>query len=216
MKRVAVVLSGCGYKDGSEITEAVSTLIALSESGAQYEIFAPDMTITAKNHRTNQLQENRSVLDEAARIARGKISDIKSLQEKNFDALIFPGGFGAALHLCTFGTEGAKGTVLPDVRRIIESFHHESKPIGGICIAPALLALTLGRGGITVTVGDDADTIKEILKTGASHESCSVTDFITDRENKIITTPAYMYDDAKPCEIYKGVSLAIRELVEMA
>lgn len=216
MKKFAVILSGCGFKDGSEITEAISTFIALTEVGAKYEVFAPDIQITAANHLTGVAEEKRSVLAESARISRARIARLSDVNPEQFDGLIFPGGFGASNILCTFATEGAKGRVLPDILKLIESFHSESKPICGICIAPAMLAMALGSHGITVTIGSDKETASEVKKTGAQHENCAVDDFISDRENKIVTTPAYMYDDATSYEVFKGVRLAIRELVEMA
>ena len=216
-KKIAVVLSGCGFKDGAEITEAVSALIALSEAGAEYQIFAPNKTFTATDHLAGKsgTTDERNILTESARIARGQIKDLAFLNVKDFDGVVFPGGYGAATQLCTFGQEGAKGSVLPDVKRVILEFHKESKPICAICIAPALVSLVLGSEGVTVTIGDDTETAAEIEKTGASHEVCAVTDYVTDREHKLITTPAYMYE-AKPFEIFTGVRAAIRELVEMA
>lgn len=216
MRKIAVVLSGCGFKDGTEITEAISTFIALTEAGATYEVFAPDIKFQVTNHITGQQEGERSVVSESARISRGQISKLSELKVKNFDGLVFPGGYGAAKTLCTFGVLGSKGAVLPDVLKIVEGFHKESKPICAMCIAPTILALALGRHSVTVTVGDDSDTISEIEKTGAQHEVCKVDDFITDRENKVITTPAYMYAQAKPHEVFKGVRAAIREFVEMA
>lgn len=215
MKKIAVVLSGCGFKDGTEITEAVSSLISLAEAGAIYEIFAPEMKFKTTNHLSGKHEEDRSALTEAARIARGKISDIKNLNTKNFDGVVFPGGYGAAKNLCSFAEKGAKGDVHPEVKRVIVEFFNDSKPICGICIAPALLALVLGKEGITVTIGNDKETASEIKKTGAQHEDCKVDDFVTDRANKIITAPAYMYE-ANPFEVFKGIRGAIRELVEMA
>ncbi len=215
-KKIAVVLSGCGHRDGSEITEAVSALIAITEAGAEYQCFAPDRMFTATNHIDGAAESERNILTEAARIARGKIEPVEKLNPSEFDALVFPGGYGAALQLSTWGKEGAKGTVLPAVERIIRAFHDQSKPIGAICIAPTLLAKTLGKQGVTLTIGNDKETAQEIEKTGARHEDCPVTDYITDRENKVLTTPAYMYDDAKPSEVFQGIRGLISELVEMA
>lgn len=213
-KRVAVILSGCGHRDGAEITESVSTLIALSEAGAEYAIFAPDQNFSVTDPLTGAATtETRNVLRESARIARGKIQPLKELNAKNFDALAFPGGFGAALNLCTWAKKGAACEVNPEVERVIRDFYSAEKPIAGICIAPALLARVLGREKITVTIGEGDE---EILKTGAIHEKCAVNDFVTDREHRIVTTPAYMYDGAKPAEVFAGVRAAIRELVEMA
>lgn len=217
MKNVAVVLSGCGHKDGAEITEAVSTLIAISNAGANYEIFAPNLDFHPTNHLTSEKndKEARNCLTEAARIGRGEAKDLKDLKEKNFDALVFPGGFGAALHLSDWAHKGAKAKVHPEVERVILAFHQASKPIGAICIAPTLVAKVLGSENITVTIGNSVETAKEIEKTGAQHVECPVEDFITDRLHKIITTPAYMCE-AKPHQVFKGISGLISELVEMA
>lgn len=217
MKNVAVVLSGCGHKDGAEITEAVSALIALSQSGAKYEIFAPNLDFHPTNHLTSEKssKELRNCLAEAARIGRGDAKDLKDLQEKNFDALLFPGGFGAALHLSDWAHKGSKAQVHPEVQRVILAFHKASKPIGAICIAPTLVAKVLGSENITVTIGNNLETAKEIEKTGAQHVECPVEDYITDRLHKIITTPAYMCE-AQPHQVFKGISGLISELVEMA
>lgn len=217
MKKVAVILSGCGNKDGAEITEAVSLLIALSQNGAEYMCFAPSVEFDALNFIDNQsLGQKRNVLTEAARIARGQIQDLKTLDYKKYDALAFVGGYGAAKNLCDWAAKGSKCTVLPDVEKAIKDFHQETKPIAAICIAPVLLAKVLGSHHVTVTLGDDKETIAEVLKTGAQHEVCPVDDYVTDRETKVITTPAYMYGNAKPHEVFKGISGLAKELVEMA
>jgi enhancing lycopene biosynthesis protein 2 len=196
--------------DGTEITEAVSTLIALSECGADVTMFAPDMEFQATDRMT------RNVLRESARIARGKIESLNELRVQNFDALAFPGGFGAALHLCAWAKNGAECEVNKDAGRVIKEFYAAEKPICAVCIAPALIARVLGDEGISVTIGNDRETISEIAKTVAHHENCAVNDFVTDREHRIVTTPAYMYANAKPFEVYTGVRKAIREMIEMA
>lgn len=216
MKKVAVILSGCGFKDGSEITEAVSTLIALSEFGAAYEVFAPDLEAPTINHITQKPSGAHSVLAESARIARGQIRPLSKLEVSSFDGLAFPGGFGAANVLCNFASRGSHCQVLPEVGKTIEDFYKQEKPIAAICIAPALIARVLGKYGVTVTIGDDHETASEIAKTGAHHEICKVKDYVTDREHRVITTPAYMYDDAKPNEVFSGIRAAIKEFVEMA
>lgn len=217
MKKIAVVLSGCGYLDGSEITEAVSLLIALTQAGAEVSCFAPDIEIPVTDHLAGQASgEKRRLLVEAARIARGQVQALDKLQTKDFDAIAFPGGYGAAKNLCNWAEKGAKCDVNPDVKRVITEFHAASKPIGAICIAPVLLARVLGDKKITITIGDDKETAAEIQKTGAIHEDCPVDDYITDREGKIVTTPAYMYDDAKPNEVFKGIFGLAHELVEWA
>ncbi len=216
MRKFAVVLSGCGYLDGSAITEAVSTYIALSELGAHYESFAPNSDFSSANHSDNTSSENRNALTESARITRGQTKPLADLKPENFDALILPGGFGAALNLSTWGTEGSKCSVNETLSSIIKNFHEDSKPIGAICIAPAIVAKVLGKHEVALTIGNDKATATEIEKTGALHEDCDVADYVTDRENKIVTTPAYMYGDAKPSEVFKGITGLVKELFEMA
>ncbi|MBO9668174.1 MAG: isoprenoid biosynthesis glyoxalase ElbB [Bdellovibrio sp.] len=217
MKKIAVVLSGCGFLDGTEITEAVSLLIALNQAGAQVTCFAPDIELTVTNHiNGNALTEKRSVLAESARIARGEVKALDKLDAKDFDAVAFPGGYGAAKNLSNWAEKGAKCDVNADVKRVILDFYNASKPIGACCIAPVLLAKVLGDKKVTVTIGEDPDTAAEIKKTGAQHEECPVDDYITDRETKVVTTPAYMYGNAKPNEVFAGIFGMVHELVEWA
>jgi len=159
---------------------------------------------------------NGNILVEAARIARGEIHDIRELREQDFDAVVFPGGYGAATHLSSWATDGANARVHPEVTRIVTEFHKAAKPVGAICIAPTLIAKTLGAEGVNLTIGDDLATSKEIEKTGAHHVKCEVTDFVSDRDHKILTTPAYMCSGAKPHEIFAGIRKLVRELVEMS
>ena len=217
MKKIAVVLSGCGFKDGAEITESIATFIAISQTKkAQYKVFAPNHEFTAKNHITDKLQETRNTLVESARISRGHIEELSALSSNDFDAVIFPGGFGAALYLCNFATNGAKSTSHPEAQRIVKEFYNSSKPIGAFCIAPALIATVLGLKKVSLTIGNDMKTAEEIKKTGAQHVECSVIDYVTDRENKIVTTPAYMYDKASSFEVFTGIQKAVSEIIEMA
>lgn len=216
MKKIAVVLSGCGFKDGSEITESVSTLISLAESGADYQCFAPEKTAGSTSHIDDSDTGQRNILSESSRICRGQIKPLSELAEKDFDAVIFPGGYGAAMHLCDWAKKGSQCSILPEVEKTITSFHQASKPIGALCIAPVLVAKVLGTNEVTLTIGQDKETAQEIEKTGANHEVCAVDDYITDRENKVVTSPAYMYDEAKPNQVFKGISGLIKELVEMA
>lgn len=217
MKKVAVILSGCGFLDGAEITEAISTLIAIGQNGAAYEVFAPNKDVEEMNHLTQKpTGQKRNVLQEAARIARGEIQPLEQLKAKDFDALAFPGGFGAALHLCDFGEKGSGGHIDPQVARIVKEFSDSHKPIAAICIAPAIMALAFGKKGVNVTIGEDAGTASELEKTGAKHQNCAVEQYVVDHSNKVITTPAYMYGSARPHQIFAGVSGAIAELIKMA
>ena len=217
MKKVAVILSGCGFLDGAEITEAISTLIAIGQNGAAYEVFAPNKDVEETNHLTQKpTGQKRNVLQEAARIARGEIQPLEQLKAQDFDALAFPGGFGAALHLCNFAEKGSGGQIDPQVARVVKEFADSQKPIAAICIAPAIMALALGKKGVNVTIGEDAGTASELEKTGAKHQNCAVERYVVDHSNKVITTPAYMYGSARPHQIFAGVSGAIAELIKMA
>ncbi len=217
MKNIAVILSGCGFLDGSEITEAISTLVAIGQRGAAYRCFAPNRDVPETNHLTQQpTGHKRNVLQESARIARGEVRPLEDLVAKDFDALAMPGGYGAALHLCDFAKQGSGGTIDPEVLRIVKEFHAARKPIAAICIAPTIMALAFGKQGVKVTIGDDQGTASEIEKTGATHTSCAVENFVVDDANKVITTPAYMYGTAKPHQIFEGIGGAIDALLKMA
>lgn len=217
MKNIAVVLAGCGNRDGTEITEAVSALISISETGASYQCFAPNLEVNEVDHLTAKPTGlKRNTLHEGARIARGKIKDLKELNARDFEGIVFPGGFAAANILSNWGEAGSNAKVNSDVERVIKEFHKQSKPICAICIAPTLLARVLGSTHAALTIGNDLETSQEISKTGADHVECEVNDYVTDRENKLITTPAYMYGKAKPHEVFIGIRGAIKEFMEMA
>lgn len=215
-KKVALVLSGCGHRDGAEITEAVSLLISLNKNGAEVHGFAPNIEVPVKDHLTGEKTgETRNALHEAARILRGHATDLKKLNAQDFDALCFAGGMGAATVLSDWAEKGATCTVLPEVRQAIVDFYSQGKPIGAVCISPVLLARVLGEKKIELTLGDAKNNSADLKKTGAQHIECPVTDYITDRDHKIITSPAYMHD-ATPAEVFEGISELAKELVEMA
>lgn len=192
-KKIAVILAGCGVFDGSEIHEATLTLLYLSEQKADVQCFAPNINQAhVINHQTQQeVSETRNVLVEAARIARGNIKDIKELNVADYNALIIPGGFGAAKNLSDFAFKGADCTVNPDVLSVTQAFAKAEKPIGLLCIAPHLAPKIYGRG-IICTIGKDANTAAELEKMGAIHQECEVDNIVEDKAHKLITTPAYM------------------------
>lgn len=192
-KRVAVILSGCGVYDGAEIQESVITLLRLDQRGAQVQCFAPDIAqLHVINHLTGeQMPESRNVLVESARIARGQVKDIREANVLEFDALIVPGGFGAAKNLSSFATEGAACSIHPQVQVLAEAFAEARKPVGLICISPALAAKIYGPG-VTCTIGNDADTAEAMNKMGATHQECTVDEIVEDKARKLVSTPAYM------------------------
>jgi enhancing lycopene biosynthesis protein 2 len=192
-KKVAVILSGCGVYDGAEIHESVITLLRLDQRGAQVQCFAPNIAqMHVIDHLTGEaMPESRNVLVESARIARGEVKDIREAKVEDFDALIVPGGFGAAKNLSNFAVEGANCTVNPDVLALAEAFADACKPVGLICISPALAAKIYGPG-VVCTIGKDAGTAAAVVKMGGTHEECDVHDIVEDVQRKLVTTPAYM------------------------
>ena len=192
-KKVAVILSGCGVYDGAEIHESVITLLRLDQRGAQVQCFAPNIAqMHVINHLTGEeMPESRNVLVESARIARGEVKDTREANAEDFDALIVPGGFGAAKNLSNFAVEGTNCSVNPDVLALAEAFADACKPVGLICISPALAAKIYGPG-VVCTIGNDAGTAAAVEKMGGKHEECDVHDIVEDTQRKLVTTPAYM------------------------
>lgn len=213
MKKVAIVLSGCGFQDGTEITECVAFLVKFSEKNVSYDAFSVDKNFSPVPSDKNG--SSRNCLAESFRIYRKPVRNIAELKVEEFDGLAFPGGFGVALHLCDWAEKGAQCDVHPQVKKVIESFHNQHKPILAVCIAPALIARVLGKKGVSVTIGNNEEVAQQIQVTGAEHIRCDVDDFVTDRENKIITSPAYM-QEALPHQVFKGIGKAISEFIEMA
>jgi enhancing lycopene biosynthesis protein 2 len=217
MSKVAVVLAGCGVYDGAEINEAVLTLLSLEQQGASYQCFAPDMEqMHVINHLSGEPMagERRNVLVEAARIARGNIKALGALKVEDFDALLVPGGFGAAKNLCNFAVAGAAMEVLPEFLEAARGFHRAGKPIGLICIAPVMTAAICGEGA-QCTIGNDADTAAAIESMGARHLECPVSEARVDTARKLVTTPAYMLAGSVS-EAYSGISECVREVLALA
>jgi enhancing lycopene biosynthesis protein 2 len=215
-KKIGVVLSGCGVYDGSEIHEAVFTLLAIDRNGAEAVCMAPDMELDEVDHLKGEpTGAKRNVLVESARIARGKIRNIKEVKAADLDALIFPGGFGAAKNLCTFAFKGADATIQPEVARLLKEVAAAKKPIGAICIAPALVAATLGKEyKPKLTIGTDSGTAAAIRQTGSEHQDCPVKEFVVDKANKIVSTPAYMLAE-RISEAYEGIDKTVKAVIEL-
>ncbi len=215
MKKVAVVLSGCGVYDGAEIHEAVLTMLAIVKQGGEYQVFAPDIYQHHVINHTNgeEMAEKRNVLIEAARIARGDISDMKLYSPESFDALIFPGGFGAAKNLCNWAFKGPDCKVNDDVAKAIKSTLAADKPIGAMCIAPVILGKLLGD--IEITIGADLADAAMVEKMGSKHCSTGHGDVIRDSKYKIFTAPCYMLDGSI-LDIAVGTENLVREMLKEA
>jgi Uncharacterized protein involved in an early stage of isoprenoid biosynthesis len=209
-KKVGVLLSGCGVFDGAEIHEAVLTLLALDRAGAEIICMAPDIDqMHVINHLTQETtDEKRNVLVESARIARGEIRNLKGVSASDLDALIMPGGLGAAKNLSDFAIKGPGGSVNSEVRRILQEMVSAGKPVGAICIAPATLTKALSDKKPEVTIGNDQQTASAIEAMGGAHKICAVDMIHVDQKNKIVTTPAYMLGPG-----IKDVAVGIEKLV---
>jgi enhancing lycopene biosynthesis protein 2 len=219
MAKIGVVLSGCGVFDGAEIYESVLTLYFLQKEGAEVVIMAPDME---QMHVINHLKgepaegETRNVLVEAARIARGDIKNMADVDVSDFDALCMPGGFGAAKNLTTFAVDGPDCQINPEVLRLVKATIEAKKPLAAICIAPVIVAKALEGTGIktSITIGNEEGVAGGINALGQEHVNCPVTEFVVDKENKIVTTPAYMLGQ-NILEVAEGIEKTCKELLSM-
>jgi enhancing lycopene biosynthesis protein 2 len=220
-KRIAVVLSGCGVFDGTEIHEAVLTLLAIEEEGATWHCFAPNVEqMHVVDHLTGEVESgvNRNVFVESARISRGaeKLSELAEYDPAEFDAIVFPGGFGGAKNLSDFAMRGADGEVDDSVAVAVRSTHSMGKPIGFICITPASVgALTLGGDGVELTIGNDPDTATAVNQCGARHSDCPVDDVVVDLKNKVVSTPAYMLGPGVS-DVRKGIAKLVNEVLALS
>ena len=214
MKKIAVILSGNGVYDGAEIHEATMSLYAIMEQGGEYKIFAPDIEqYHVVNHLNGEeMNEKRNVLIESARIARGQIEPLSALKIDEFDALIMPGGFGVAKNLSDFAIKGTDCSVLPDVENIIKKMVESKKPIGALCISPAIIARVLEN--VKVTIGNDKGTIEAIESMGGEHEITTHGEVVIDHKYKIATTPCYMLD-ATVLDIANGAKNVVKAVFDL-
>jgi enhancing lycopene biosynthesis protein 2 len=218
MKKIGLLLSGCGVNDGSEIHESVISMLALDRAGVETVIMAPNIDqMHVVNHYTGQeMDEFRNVLVEASRIARGNIKDMAEVTGNDLDALIIPGGFGVAKNLCDYAMTGPDCSINPDVYRLVSEVHLLEKPIGAICIAPVMMAKIFGEQdeSAEMTIGSDALTSKDINTMGSKHIKCSVSEMIIDKDKKLVTTPAYM--EAKSIkEAAEGIEKLVTQILLM-
>ncbi|AZZ91511.1 isoprenoid biosynthesis protein ElbB [Hahella sp. KA22] len=214
MANIAVVLSGCGYLDGAEIYESVITLLALDSNDAKYQCFAPDINLVqVVNHISGEPvpEASRNVLLESARLARGDIKELSELDPDEFDALIFPGGFGAAKNLSTFAVDGVDMKILPQVERVAKAFAESGKPAGYICIAPTMIPHIYGDG-VKCTIGDNRDVAGAIESMGGQHVNCAVDDIVVDEGRKVASTPAYMLA-GRISEAATGIEKLVRQIL---
>ena len=214
--KFAIVLSGCGRADGSEIHEATCAMLAIDCLGATYQCFAPNIKqAVVINHLSSQkMNEERNVLVESARLARGNILDLKDYNPSDFDGIIFPGGLGAVTNWCDFSLSGVECDVDFGVRKAIIQSYDKGVVIGAMCIAPVLIAKVLGSKGVHVTIGNDKNVEAAIVRTGAVMEEKNVTEVCVDEKNRIVTTPAYMLAHSIK-EVCEGADNMIKAMVSL-
>jgi enhancing lycopene biosynthesis protein 2 len=214
MKKFSVIISGNGVYDGAEIHETVMTMLAIKKAGADYQLFAPDMMqLHVINHLTGEeMPEKRNVLVESARIARGNIKPLAEYNPKDYDAMILPGGFGVAKNLCTFAIDGPDCQVNPDVEKAVKETHAIKKPIGALCIAPALISRLLGD--VELTIGQDAGTAEAITKMGSKHVKTTHGEVVVDKKHNVFSTPCYMLD-ANILQIELGAMNVVEAMMEV-
>ncbi len=213
-KKIAVVLCGCGSRDGSEIHEAVLTMYAIAKNGADYQLFAPDVPQhNVINHVTGkEMEQSRNVYIESARIARGEITRLIEFEATEFDAVIFPGGFGVAKNLSTWAFDGPDAYINEEVKKCILDMVAAEKPMGALCIAPVLFALVLKK--VNLTIGNDPETIENLKKTGAINHEKTHGEIFVDKKYKLVTTPCYMLD-ANIAQIGDGAEAVVRKVLEL-
>lgn len=217
-KKIGVVLSGSGVYDGSELHEAVCTLLSLERQGLKAVCISPDEDqLHVINHTTGEVaQETRNILVESARIARGEITSIKEVNISELDGLFFPGGFGAAKNLCNFAVKGPDCEVNPFVENLVNTVMESKKPVAAVCIAPALIAKITGKKGLKVelTIGSDPDTAAAIEKMGAKHKNCSISEVAVDSENRVVSGAAYM-GSSSISEVADNINMVVEEFKKM-
>jgi enhancing lycopene biosynthesis protein 2 len=213
MKQFAIILSGSGVYDGSEIHEATMVMLSIIQQECTYDCFAPDIfQHEVVNHLTGKkMNESRNVLVESARIARGEIKALSKFNPDEYDAVIFPGGSGVIKNLSDYAFKGDDCEINTQIKKIIIAMHQQNKPIGALCISPIIIAKALASG--TLTVGNDEIAAKSITNMGATHVNTTYGEVISDKKNKIFTTPCYMLD-SNIADIYEGASNLIKSIID--
>ena len=203
-KKVAIILSGCGGLDGSEIGETICSILALEGGGFSWKAFSMDKlqkkVISALSMK--EMNEKRNMMEESARITHGKIEDISKLEVNEFDVLWLPGGYGMVCSFSDIGEKGENGSVSSEISTVIKKFHEQKKIIVGICIAPSVIAKSLEKVQLTITLGEAENFYSLLKRLGHNPKKVTSSEFIYDKEHKIYSTPAYMDKNASCLKIF--------------
>jgi enhancing lycopene biosynthesis protein 2 len=214
--KIAVIFSGCGVYDGSEINESVLTLFALEKADAAVTCAAPNIAQkeVIDHLKGEPAKEVRNVLTETARICRGAVTPLEAIRAEDFDGFIYVGGFGAAKNLSSFAYDGANYDADPTVKELIRSAHAAGRPQGFMCIAPVLAAAALGEHKVLLTIGNDAETAAALEAKGAQHQDCPVDTIISDLGNRVVSTPGYMLAESIS-DAEKGISRLVEAVLKL-
>lgn len=217
MTKFAIILSGCGRADGSEIHESVTAMLAISDLGGTYDCYAPNIEQAAviNGLTSEKTAEHRNVLVESARLARGDIKDIRELKLSDYDGILLPGGLGAVTNWCNFAQAGIECNVEKSISDVLEEAYKQKLVIGAMCIAPVVVAKVLGKYGVTVTIGNDKTVAKSIEAAGAHQQDTKVEDACVDEKNRIVTTPAYMLAH-NISEVNQGARSLVKAMMRLA
>lgn len=215
--RFAIILSGCGRSDGSEIHETVTAMLAITDLGGSYDCYAPNIeqAVVINGLTSEKTTERRNVLVESARLARGAIKDISELKLSDYDGVLLPGGLGAVTNWCDFAQSGIECTVDTSINRVLEEAYKQKLVIGAMCIAPVVVARVLGKYGVTVTIGNDKTVAKAIEVTGAHQQDTKVEAACIDEKNRIVTTPAYMLA-SNISEVNQGARSMVEAMIRLS
>ncbi len=215
MKKIAVILAGCGNRDGSETHETLSVLLAIDKRGIEYQCFAPNGDFEVFNHIEGKKSgEKRHLITEASRLCRGNIKALSMYKAEDYDALIIPGGMGAAQNLSNYAFVGKDIIVNQEVEKAILETYSANKPIGALCIAPMLLAKVLGDKNPTLTLGNDCPAAQDAISLGCNHQICKSNEVAVDVKHKIVTTPAYMVA-THISEIFEGSDNLVEQICKL-
>ncbi|MCB9482199.1 MAG: isoprenoid biosynthesis glyoxalase ElbB [Desulfobacteraceae bacterium] len=216
MTSIAIILSGCGVNDGTEIHEAVITMLCLDKKNAHISYFAPDINQSSViDHISHSIMsEPRNIKTESARISRGNIKDIKEADPEKLDAVIFPGGAGVIKNFSKIFQNPKNPDINSDISKLVSDMHSHKKPVGAICISPLLVAAILGKFQPLLTIGNDINTAKMIEDFGGIHQKCNFDSIVFDEKNLIVSTPAYMLSKG-PAQVYEGISKLVEKIFEL-
>jgi enhancing lycopene biosynthesis protein 2 len=228
-KRVAVILSGCGHRDGSDVAETMLAFLMLDRAGAKVICAAPDAEqrevvdhlmdaaasaiATPTAAATSSVPRNARV--EAARLAPGEVLPLAALDPNRLEGLFIPSGRGVATLLSDYAEKGALCAVDPDLARVMKALLAAKKPMGFVGLAAVLAARVLGPvAGVRLTLGSKAVVAaKHAAVMGADVRPGAIDDVIADERARVYSTPGLEAEGARLAQVAKAIEKLARALV---